>query len=172
MAKVQKHPEFAGVTSETHPNLIAADGSWETPATKPKAFYSNGKPRKYISAEDRAARLAAAGPRRSDAESLVFWQGKLAAAGERHAKELAGINKKIAYFSGERVKRNAVDPVAAQAAAQALAARGVTPDQFAEMAEQFRLAAAAVRGKSEAEVAALVAPPFTVTPPLPQLATV
>lgn len=169
MAKVQKHPEFPGVTSETHPNLIAADGSWETPVTKPKAFYSNGKPRKYISPEDRAARLAAAGPRRSDAESLVYWQGKLAAAGERHAKELAGINKKIAYFSGER---NAVDPAAAAAAAQALAARGVTPDQFAEMAEQFRLAAAAVKGKSEAEVAALVAPPFTVTPPLPQLAAV
>lgn len=162
MAKVVKHPTFEGVTNETHPNLYdEATKTWATPETKPKAFYPNGKPRKYISPEERAAMLANAGPRRTDAESLEFWKGKLAAAQERHKKEIEGINKKITYFSGERT-RAGVDPEKAKAAAAEYLGKGMTAEQILQAAEQLRLAAAAVKGKSEEEVKALVAP---VTPP-------
>ena len=162
MAKPVKHPTLDGVTSETHPNLYdEASKTWFTPETKPKAFYPNGKPRKYISPEDRAAMLANAGPRRSDAESLDFWKGKLVTAQERHKKEIEGINKKIAYFSGERT-RGGVDPEKAKAAAASYLNKGMTAEQILQVADELRLAAAAVKGKSEDEIKALVAP---VAPP-------
>lgn len=169
MAKI-KHPTLEGVTNETHPNLYNTETkTWYTPAEKPKAFYPNGNPRKFITPEQRAEMMANAKPRMSDAEALESWKGKLVTAQERHAKELAGIQKKIDYYLNPRTSRNAVDPEAANAAYKQLAAQGLSPDQIVQFAETARLAAAALKGKTPEELAALAGPPpsfFNVAQPV------
>ncbi len=177
MAKLIKHPTLEGVTSETHPNLYnEADKTWHTPETMPKAFYPNGKPRAFKSKEQRKAEYDArveanGGPivKRTDAESLIYWQGKRVVVLERHAAELAKIDAKITYFSTPRTKRNAVDPEAANAAYKQLAAQGLTPEQIVQFAETARLASAALKGKTPEELAALAGPPpafFNVAQPV------
>ena len=113
------------------------------------------------------------GVRRSNEEMLKVYQDKLVAAQARHAKEIGRIEKKIAYFSAERTGRVAIDPAKAAAAAQEYLAKGMTSDDILAAAEQLRLAAFAVKGKSDEELAAIVNAPsfFTVTPP-PVLAAV
>lgn len=168
MAKVVKHPTFEGVTSETHPNLLNEDGkTWKTAESHPGLFKKDGTPRAYV---DRAAAKANAAPRRSNEEMLKHYEDKLAKAKERHAKEIAGIEKKITYFKNGPTPR-VVDPVKAAEAAKELLGKGMTPDQILAAAEQLRLAAAAVKGKSEEEIKAIAAPPpfLAVTAPQPAL---
>ena len=161
MAKAIKHPGFPGVTSETNPNLLNADGSWKTPETNPGLFKADGTPRKYV---DRSTMEKA--PRRANSELLVEYQAKLAKALERHAKEIKGLEKKITYFMAAPSSRAKVDPAAANAAAQDLLGQGLTPEKIIELGEQFRLAMAAFKGKTPEELAALQAPAFlAVTEP-------
>lgn len=166
MAKVQKHPEFPGVTSETHPNLVKSEGGWYTKEEKPGYFKGDGTPRKWV---DPKERLANAGPRRSNEELLKDYREKLVKAKERHAKEIAGIEKKIAYFENGGGGSRGVDPEKAKAAAAEMLSKGLTPEQILQIAEQAKLAAAAIKGKSEDEIKAIAATPsfLAVTPPAP-----
>lgn len=177
MAKPIKHPEFAGVTNETHPHIFnAADGTWYTPETKPGAFKKDGTPTKFI---DRAAIMkarteanAAGGvtvTRRSDAEMLEHYKAKKLVTLDRHVKELAKIEKRIEYFSGNRPSsRGAAAKAKANAALGELLGKGFTPEQIAAFAEQARLAMAGLKGKSEDEIKALIPPPFApAVPPMP-----
>ena len=154
--KIVKHPSFEGVTSETHPNLLKEDGTWYTAAEKPGYFKADGTPRKYV---DPAVRLANVGPRRSNEELLADYKAKLVKAQERHAKEIANIEKKIKYFENGGGGSRAVDPVKAAEAAKELLGKGLTPEQIVQFAEQARLAVAALKGKSEEEVKAILTPP-------------
>ncbi len=52
-----------------------------------------------------------------------------------------------------------MDPEQANAAARNLLAQGLTPEGIIALAEQARLATAAVKGKTEDEVKALLTPP-------------
>ena len=106
--------------------------------------------------------------RRSNAEMLVHYKAKRVAALARHAKEIAGIDKKIAYFENTPSSR-VIDPIKANAAAQEYLGKGMTAEQILEAAEQLRLAAFALKGKSEIEVQAIANAPsfFDVTPPAP-----
>ena len=107
-------------------------------------------------------------PRRSNADMLLVYRDKLVKARARHAKEIAGINKKIAYF--ENAGSKTIDPIKANAAAQEYLSKGMTSDQILAAAEQLRLAAYAVKGKSDEELAAIAHPPafFAVTAPDPE----
>lgn len=153
MAKPVKHPEFPGVTSETHPNLYV-DGAWRTAETHPGLFKKDGTPRKYV---DRSTLEKA--PRRSNEELLADYQDRLVKAKERHAKEIAGVEKKIAYFTSGGSGRKGVDPAAAAAAAHDLMSKGMSPEQIIAFAEQARLAVAGIKGKSEDEIKALASTP-------------
>lgn len=108
------------------------------------------------------------GTRRSNEDMLAHYEAKLVKRKADHAKELAGIEKKIAYFkNGPTTRSKAIDPVAANAAAQEYLGKGMTSDQILAYAEQLRLAAYAVKGKSPEEVAAIANAPafFAVTDP-------
>jgi len=169
--KIAKHPEFEGVTSETHPNLVKPDGGWFTQEEKPHAFKADGTPRKYV---DPATRLANAGPRRSNEELLASYEKRLVKARERHAKEIAGIEKKIAFFKAGGMRT--VDPAKAQAAAKELLAGGMTQEQIDALEAKLRAAKAALKGKSAEEVEALrqaalaekAAPPPAATSEVPE----
>ena len=99
---------------------------------------------------------------------MEHYKAKKLASLDRHVKELAKIEKRIEYFSGNRPSRGAVDPAKANAALGDLLAKGFTPEQIAAFAEQARLAMAGLKGKSEDEIKALIPPPFApAVPPMP-----
>ena len=106
------------------------------------------------------------GPRRSNEDMLIHYKAKKAAALVRHSKEIAGLDKKITYFESGPASR-VIDPVKANAAAQEYLSKGASAEQIIAMAEQLRLAAFALKGKSEEEVAAIANAPafFAVTTP-------
>lgn len=99
------------------------------------------------------------GTRRSNEELLTEWEAKLEKRKADHAKELANIEKKIAYFKNGGGGSRAVDPVKAAEAAKALLGQGMTPEQIAAFAEQARLASHALKGKTEEEIKAILTPP-------------
>jgi len=148
---VLTHPTVNGATNVTHPKLFTEDGTPKTRETHPRLFNKDGTP------IDFAARVA---NRRPDAVILAELKAKRVEVLARHAKEIGKLDNRISNIENGRTRSSrTVDPVKAQEAAQEFLGKGMTVDQILEFAEKARLAAAGVKGKTEAEVEAIKAAP-------------
>ena len=134
-------------TKEAYPRLFQEDGSAHTVETKPGLFKADGSQRKPVNYSSRVV------TRRPNEEVIASLIAKKTKISEHAARVIAKLDARIAKL---QTKGGYVDPETAFKAASELLGAGWTPDSLAAMEAQIKAAKAALKGKTDAEVAAMV----------------
>ncbi len=129
---------------------MATSKKKEPAVTEPKKLMKaiKGQPRTY---NDGTPYVPGAIVRRPGHEIVKELQDKRVAVLERHKKELAGIDAKIAYHQN----RGAVDPVEAENTAKELLAEGMTKEQIDALILKLQKGKKAIEGKTPEEIEAM-----------------